>query len=254
MGLMLNGVLGFLLGAVVGSFAATVLVRWPQGRAVSRGRSSCDRCQATLGPLELVPVLSFIIQRGRCRRCGGSIDARHVAVELAAGVTGAVAFIAHPLPLALATAVLGWWLLLIACLDFEHHWLPDALTLPLVPAGLAVAYAGIGPSLVDRAVGAAVAAAALWLIARAYRLVRRRDGMGAGDWKLFAGLGAWLGWTTLPFVLLGASILGLAAAILMRARGGDVSGATRLPLGTLLAVAAWPLWLLNAAAAPILFD
>ena len=133
---------GLLLGAIVGSFLATILIRWPRGESALGGRSRCDACGETLGPLALVPILSFIVMRGRCRHCGARIDRRHLAIELAAALVGLAAFAAHPLPLALVTAMLGWWLLLIAALDLEHHWLPDLLTLPLVPLGLAAAWAG----------------------------------------------------------------------------------------------------------------
>ena len=148
--------LGLIFGAIVGSFLATLLIRWPQGRSVVAGRSRCDGCGASLGVRDLVPVLSYAALHGKCRRCGGRIDRRHLAAELAAAAIGLVALIAHPLPLALVTLLLGLWLLLLAMLDVEHHWLPDRLTLPLIALGLAAAWAGFGPPLLDRAVGAGV--------------------------------------------------------------------------------------------------
>lgn len=243
----IGAAVGTLLGAIVGSFLATILIRWPEERSALGGRSACDSCGARLGARDLVPILSFLAVRGRCRACGAPIDPRHLVMELAAALAGAAAFAAHGWPLGLATALLGWWLLLAIALDAEHEWLPDALTLPLIPLGLAFAWAGLGPPLLDRAVGAAAGGLGLWGIAALYRLARGRDGMGGGDPKLLAGLGAWLGWTQLPFVLLGAGILGLAAALLMRLRGGEIGATTRLPLGALLALAAWPLWLVAAA-------
>lgn len=200
-----------------------------------------------LGPAELVPVLSFAFSRGRCRRCGAAIDSRHLAIEIAAAAIGAAALFALPPAAGLATAVLGWWLLLLAAIDLEHHWLPDKLTLPLLPAGLLVAIAGIGPELRERILGAALGWAALFAIAFAYRSLRGREGMGGGDPKLFGAIGAWVGALQLPFVLVGAGLLGLAAIALMRIRGEEVSGTSRLPLGTLMAVAAWPVWLITAA-------
>ncbi|HEX8193840.1 MAG TPA: A24 family peptidase [Allosphingosinicella sp.] len=245
--------LGSIAGAIAGSFAATLLVRWPQGLAASRGRSRCDGCSVTLGALELVPVFSYVAQRGRCRHCSAAVDPRHPAFEIAAAVVGAVAFLSavNPLP-GLVSALFGWWLLLIAALDFEHHWLPDRLTLPLIPAGLAVGYAGIGAPLAERMIGAAVAGAGLWCIAWLYESVRGTRGMGGGDPKLFAAIGAWLGWVPLPFVLVGASLFGLAAVLFMQQAGRDVRGTSRLPFGTLLAAAAWPLWLYAVAAEPSL--
>ena len=238
--------LGFVFGAVVGSFLATILIRWPEGRSFVAGRSRCDRCGAPLGPADLVPILSFLVQRGRCRRCGAPIDRRHMMVELAAAVVGLVAFLAHPLPLAFVTLALGLWLLLVALLDVEHEWLPDLLTLPLVPLGLAAAWAGFGPPLTDRLLGAALGWALLFMLALAYRRLRGREGLGGGDPKLLAGLGAWLGALQLPFVLLAAGLLGLAAVLLMRLRGEEIGAASRLPLGALMAVAAWPVWLVIA--------
>jgi leader peptidase (prepilin peptidase) / N-methyltransferase len=237
---------GLLLGAIVGSFLATILIRWPRGESALGGRSRCDSCGETLGPLALVPIVSFLAGRGRCRRCGARIDRRHLAIELAAAFVGLAAFVAHPLPLALVTAALGWWLLLIAALDLEHHWLPDRLTLPLIPLGLAAAWAGFGALFAERFAGAAIGWAALALIAFAYQRLRGREGMGRGDPKLLGALGAWLGALQLPFVLLGAGLLGLAAILSLRLRGEKVTATTRLPLGTLMALAAWPLWLLAA--------
>ncbi|MGZ8281911.1 MAG: prepilin peptidase [Allosphingosinicella sp.] len=238
---------GLVLGAILGSFVATVLIRWPQGKSVIAGRSRCDSCGKPLGPRDLVPLLSYAALHGRCRGCGVRIDRRHLGVELSAALVGLVALIAHPLPLAIVSALLGLWLLLIAALDVEHHWLPDRLTLPLIPLGLVAAWAGFGPPLLDRLLGAALGWGVLVLIAIAYRWLRGREGMGGGDPKLLAALGAWLGAYQLPFLLVGAGVLGLGAALLMRLRGEEVSATSRLPLGALLAVTAWPVWLVVAA-------
>jgi leader peptidase (prepilin peptidase)/N-methyltransferase len=239
--------LGLILGAIVGSFLATLMIRWPRGRSVIAGRSRCDSCGVALGPRDLVPLLSYAALHGRCRRCGASIDKRHIATELAAAVVGLIALIAHPLPLAVITLLLGLWLLLIAALDVEHHWLPDKLTLPLIPLGLVAAWAGYGPPLDQRLIGAVSGWVVLFAIAALYRRLRGREGMGGGDPKLLAALGAWVGVLQLPFVLLGAGLLGLAAVLLMRLRGEQVTGSSRLPLGALMAVAAWPIWLVVAA-------
>jgi len=236
-----------MLGAIAGSFLATLLIRWPKGESALAGRSRCDSCGAALRAHELVPILSFLLQRGRCRSCGGRIDNRHLAVELAAALAGAAAVLAHPLPLAAVTALLGWWLLLVAALDLERQWLPDRLTLPLIPLGLAAGWAGLGPPLEERAIGAAAGWAALALIALLYRRLRGREGMGGGDPKLLAGIGAWVGALQLPYILLGAGLLGLAAVALMKLRGEVVTATSRLPLGTLMAIAAWPVWLIIAA-------
>ena len=235
-----------VLGAIVGSFVAALVIRWPRGESVVGGRSRCDSCGEVLRPRELVPVLSYLLQRGRCRRCGARIDPKHLAIELAGALTGVVAVLAHPLPLALVTAGFGWWLLAVAAIDAEEQWLPDALTLPLVLLGLLAGWAGFGPPLLDRALGALAGGLGLALLALLYRAARGREGMGGGDPKLLAGIGAWLGVLQLPFVLLGAGMVGLVAALAMALRGQQVGATTRLPLGSLMAVAAWPLWIIAA--------
>ncbi len=239
--------LGFVLGAVIGSFLAAMLVRWPQGRSVTRGRSQCDGCGRTLGASDLVPILSYALARGRCRHCGGTIDRRLLAIEAGAALIGLTAIAAHPIPAAIFTALFGWWLFVLAALDVEHQWLPDRLTLTLLPAGLAVAAIGIGPPLEARLIGAVAGYASLALIGWGYAKLRGREGLGGGDPKMFAAIGAWLGWALLPHVLLGAGLIGLAVVLLMRLRGRAVAATDRLPLGTLMALAAWPIWLLVAA-------
>lgn len=235
--------IGLLLGAIAGSFIATVHMRWPEGRSALFGRSRCDICNAPIAARDLVPVVSYFMLRGLCRRCKVPIDPRHVAIEMTAAALGMIALVAQPGLPGFAAAALGWWLLLIAIIDLQYHWLPDRLTLPLIPLGLLAAWAGLGPDLRDAAIGAGAGFAILFLIAWGYRRLRKREGMGGGDPKLFAALGAWLGWQQLPLVLVGAGLLGLVAVLLMRARGEKVTAAHRLPLGTFMAVAAWPIWL-----------
>lgn len=231
---------GFVLGALIGSFIATLVLRWPQGRSVIVGRSHCDACGKTLGPHELVPLLSFALSKGRCRSCGAPIDHRHFWVELAAAAIGAVSLALVPGWPGLAGALFGWTLLTLALLDAEHFWLPDKLTLPLLLLGLLIVNE---PPLLHRAIGAAAGYAVLALIGLAYRAARGREGLGGGDPKLLAAIGAWLGWQALPFVLLAASLAGLGWAAIAALRGRPMSGQDRLPLGTLMAVAAWPIWL-----------
>ena len=237
--------LALILGAAIGSFLATILVRWPQGRSVVAGRSHCDGCGRTLGARDLVPILSWSLARGRCRRCGARIDRRHLAAEVGAAMVGVAAILAHPMPLAAVTAIFGWWLFLLAALDLEHQWLPDRLTWPLLAAGLAAAWGGFGLPLETRLIGAAAGFLSLFAIGTLYRALRGREGLGGGDPKLLAAIGAWLGWPMLPFVLLGAGLIGLAAVALKRIRGERVAATDRLPLGTLMALAAWPIWIVT---------
>jgi leader peptidase (prepilin peptidase) / N-methyltransferase len=225
---------GGLLGLVIGSFLGLLSARWPLGQAIT-GRSRCDHCGVQLGVAELVPVLSFVGLRGRCRHCGGAIAPRHLAIELAAGVIGAVLLWRYP-PLAGAAAALaGWWLLLLIVLDAEHQWLPDILTLPLIPAGLLLGQAiGFAP-LGERILAAGLGFFVLWALRTGYRLRTGREGMGGGDPKLFAGIGALLGVIPLPFLLTASAGLGLVLALKDVLQGRAVSRTTRLPLGALLA-------------------
>jgi len=235
--------IGAAAGAIIGSFVATVTIRWPQGRSAMGGRSACDGCGVTLVARDLVPLASWILLRGRCRRCGDRIDPRHPAIELAAAVIGASALAVAPGWSGVAGCVFGWTLLLLLVLDAEHFWLPDRLTLPLAAAGLAAAGLGLEPSFESRAIGLVAGWGGLTLVAAGYRLWRGRQGLGGGDPKLFGAIGAWLGWAALPAVLFGAAMTGLVVVALRLIRGRAVTATDRLPFGVLLALAAWPAWL-----------
>jgi leader peptidase (prepilin peptidase)/N-methyltransferase len=234
--------LGAIAGAILGSFIGALTARWPQGRSIATGRSRCDHCDAVLAPRDLVPVFSHLILRGRCRHCGGRIAPRHMAIEITAAGIGAVALALHPDAAGVAGAVFGWALLTLLVLDIEHMWLPDKLTLPLLALGLVVGY-WLPPLIGDRAIGAAAGFASLALIAFGYKALTGRVGMGGGDPKLFGAIGAWLGWMALPLVLLLAALLGLALVGYDRLAGRAVNRHSRVPLGALLAVAAWAMWL-----------
>lgn len=233
---------GALLGAIIGSFLATLVIRWPLGLSVASGRSHCDTCHRSLSVSELIPLVSFALQKGRCRGCGAAINPRHTYVELGCAAIGAVALAVSPNIAGLAGAAFGWTLLALAMLDAEHFWLPDLLVLPLGIVGLAVGAAGIGLSLNDRIIGALAGFLSLETIRITYRLTRGREGLGGGDPKLLGAIGAWLGWQVLPFVVLGAAGLGLLWVLSKMVRRQIVTATDRIPLGTLLAVAAFAAW------------
>ncbi len=233
---------GGFAGLIIGSFIAALTWRWPQGRSIVAGRSACDACGVVLGPRDLVPLLSYVWLRGRCRHCGVAIAPRHVAIELAAGAIGVTALALHPDGHGLAGAIFGWALLALLVLDVEHLWLPDRLTLPLGLSGVAASL-WLGWPLLDSVVGAAAGWASLAGISAAYKALTGRTGMGGGDPKLFAAIGAWLGWPVLPLVLVLAALLGLALAGYDRVSGRAVTRHSRVPLGAMLAAAAWPLFL-----------
>lgn len=148
-----------------------------------------------------------------------------------------------PGPLGAVSAVLGWWLFLIAILDAEHFWLPDRLTIPLGLFGLIAAGFYDPANWLDHAIGAAAGFLALALIAFSYRRLRKREGLGGGDPKLLAAGGAWVGWIGLPSVLVWASAAALAVIVAMILRGGHVGLQQRIPLGLYLALGIWLTWL-----------
>lgn len=238
---------GALLGLIIGSYLATLALRWPAGDGASQGRSRCDGCANTLGWPDLIPVLSYAFRRGRCGHCGARIDPVHPVTELAAALIGALSFALHPGLQGLAGAIFGWALLVLAVLDIRHFWLPDRLTLPLLALGIGSAWFFGMPRLSDSLVGAMAGFLLLVGINALYRMMRGRDGLGGGDSKMLAAIGAWLGWHMLPFIVLLASATGLLAVLFGSLRGRRITATDRLPFGAFLAVVAWPLWLARDA-------
>lgn len=232
-----------VLGLVVGSFIGLVSLRWPAEQDIVAGRSRCAGCARTLAIRDLIPVLSYTASSGRCRTCRARIPVRYPLLELACAGIGLWAAAHQSGPLALVTAAFGWTLLLIAVIDAEHYWLPDALTLPLLATGLIAAGVLAPGALADRAVGAAAGFAILWGLAWIYRRLRGRDGLGGGDPRLFAAIGAWVGWMGLPTVLLWACGLGLSLVAARLALRKPVAGRDQLPFGVFLAIGVWLTWL-----------
>jgi len=194
-----------------------------------------------------VPLVSWLLARGRCRRCKAPIGEFYPLVELAAlGVVVWAGTLDTEAALWL-DCLLGWGLLTLAWIDAEHLLLPDILTLPLILFGLGAAWYLRWPPLVDAAAGAAVGYLSFRLLALAYRWLRGRDGLGAGDAKLLAAGGAWLGWQALGDVVLGAALAGILWFIATRRPGTDeprsdeppAAGPAELPFGPALAVAIW---------------
>lgn len=248
LGLLVSG--AAVLGAVIGSFLGASLVRLPEGRSVVSGRSACDGCGKALTIAELVPVLSWLVQRGKCRACGVRIGGWQLACELGGGAVGVGSVLLAREGLVLAGMLFGWQLLLLALLDLRHLWLPRGLVGLLAGTGLAVVFArawsiqGMDPVLVSLG-GGALGYLMLWAIARFYLKARGREGMGAGDPPLLGAIGIWVGPLGVVEVMLGASILGIAVAIVMLVSRRNIAADTALPLGTCLAATAWPIFLLQ---------
>ncbi len=239
--------LPLLIAPFIGSFLGVLIERLPTGRAIARSRSTCDHCGAILRARELVPLASFVLQRGRCRHCGGAIGWLHPAVEVAALGVALCAVATSTTPQqAWAGCLLGWTLLTLAWIDALWMVLPDALTLPLLLAGLGVAFAIDPDSVFSHALGAATGYLALLGVAWAYRALRHREGLGSGDAKLLAAAGAWLGTSALPWVVLIAALGALGWALLCSARGHKLRATTALPFGPFISAATWLIWQFGA--------
>jgi leader peptidase (prepilin peptidase)/N-methyltransferase len=259
----------FVLGLVVGSFLNVVIYRLPimlqrewqlqaaevlsqapvaaQDRfTLSTPRSACPHCKAPITALQNIPLLSWLLLRGRCASCKQPISARYPLVELATGLLSAlVAWHFGFGPAAACGILITWLLIAMTGIDIDHQLLPDNLTLPLMWAGLLAAVL-IGPtpgvalpvSPSDAILGAVAGYLSLWAVFHAFRLITGKEGMGYGDFKLFAALGAWLGWHSLLLIIMLSAATGAVLGILMiLLRGRD--RAAPMPFGPYLAAAGW---------------
>ena len=229
-----------LTAPVVGSFLAVLIRRLPRGALLTPARSSCEACGNPIALRDLVPLTSILILRGRCRVCRTAIPAQHWQVELAAVAIPATALLAGVEPASIwPVCLFGWTLLALAWIDWDWLLLPDVLTLPLVLAGL-VATVWLDPVMaIDHALAAACGYGAVQLLALAYRRLRGRHGIGGGDAKLLAAIGAWIGLAALPWVIMGAALTGLALAGVMVLRGRAMAAGSAIPFGPCLALAGW---------------
>jgi leader peptidase (prepilin peptidase)/N-methyltransferase len=175
-----------------------------------RPRSTCPACGHGIRAWENIPLVSWLALRGRCSACRARISARYPLVELLAGIGAAyAAWRFGPTLAALAAALFVWFTIALAFIDQQTGYLPDDLTLPLVWIGLLANLGGAFVPLADAVVGAAAAYLFLWSVNALFRLARGMDGMGYGDFKLYAAVGAFLGWKFLPLVILLSSLVGL---------------------------------------------
>jgi leader peptidase (prepilin peptidase)/N-methyltransferase len=211
-----------------------------------RPRSACPACGAPITALQNVPVLSWLALRGRCAACRARISVRYPGVELATAVlSAAVAWHFGVTTGAACALLLTWALIALTGIDIDHQLLPDDITLPLLWAGLLAAvvigpHAGVALPVAprDAILGAVAGYGSLWLVYHAFKLVTGKEGMGRGDFKLYAALGAWLGWKVLPLVILLSAATGAILGIAMIAlRGRD--RAAPMPFGPYLAAAGW---------------
>jgi leader peptidase (prepilin peptidase) / N-methyltransferase len=227
----------------VGSFLGVIVQRLPDGSPIAWTRSRCDQCGVPLKARDLAPIVSWLVLKGRCRHCGHYLGWFHPGIEVAAVAVALTAVLADSGQSLWLDCLLGWWLLALAWVDLRSWLLPDALTLPLVVAGLVAAAAFDPEQLTDRSLGGAAGYLSLLTIAALYRRLRRREGLGGGDAKLLAAAGAWVGVAALPQVILVAALSALAAAGLLRLAGIRLTAQSPLPFGPFLALATWVLWL-----------
>ena len=234
-----------LIGLVMGSAVSALAWRLPRGRSWVHGRSACPSCGHLLSPLDLVPLLSWLLSRGRCRHCAAPVSLRYPFNELACALWAVLVYrhtgLVPMMPLVL---VWGWMMVALLWIDYDFQLLPDALTFP--GSLIAIAAAALGPGGRHALFGVLMGAGLLWVVAELYFRVRRIEGMGGGDVKLAAMFGALLGpWGALLTILLAAFAGSLWGGLLMLRGQGD--GKTALPFGTLLAPAAMVVYLAGDA-------
>ena len=224
-------------GAVVGSFLNVLIYRLPLGRSVVWPSSACPHCGRELAWYENVPVISWLALGAKCRTCRGPISARYPFVEaLTAAMFAGAWWFFGPGALAVSRVVFGCMLIVLFAIDLEHQLLPNAITLPGVVVGFAFSVF-TEPGWLSSLIGIAVGGGSLYAIAEAYYRVRREEGLGMGDVKMLAMVGAFLGWKLALVTLMMASIAGsIVGLILIASRRGGMKYA--LPFGTFLAVGA----------------
>ncbi len=248
-----------ILGLLVGSFLNVVIFRLPKMMehdwhcqcaelrgeplpdtpppSLVRPRSACPQCGHPIGILENIPLLSFIVLRGRCSACKARISRRYPLVEaICALISAGIALCFGPTPEAIGVLVFTWTLIALTFIDFDTKYLPDALTLPLLWCGLLFNLGNTFTPLPSAVIGAMAGYLSLWSVYWLFKLVTGKEGMGYGDFKLLAALGAWLGWQLLPLVILLSSLVGAVvgiALIVLARRGRDIP----IPFGPYLAAA-----------------
>lgn len=224
-----------LAGLVLGSFLNVVIHRLPRGRSTVKPRSGCPYCLAPLKARDNVPILSFLLLRGRCRACSAPISWRYPVVE---GLT-AVLYVAcaarfGATPEALIAALFCTLMLVLAAIDAEHFLLPDKLTLPGIVAGVALQPWLPRTTVLDSLLGVLGGAGALILLINYWYWIRGEEGMGLGDVNMLAMIGAFLGWQGAILSLVAAALVGALTGILLLV-GGRAGMGSRLPFGVFLA-------------------
>ncbi len=253
---MIESVLGFLAGLLIGSFLNVCIFRLPRDLSVVRPRSFCPACEQTIAWYDNIPVVSFILLRGRCRRCNEPISIRYPLVELVTAVlfSGALYHYGVSLP-ALKFCAFSAIIVTLVAADLEERILPDEFTLGGVVLGLILAWFAplnialaylLAPnsrnthllSVIEAALGAIVAAGAIWLVGELYYRLRKREGLGFGDVKMVAMIGAFMGLQGALLTLIAGSILGGIGGLIYIFLTGKNASTYQLPFGAFLGVSA----------------
>ena len=202
-------------------------------------RSRCPKCDHGIAWYENIPVVSWLALKGKCKGCATPISKRYPVIELTSGVlAGLCAWHFGYGPWLAFTLFATWTLLAAAMIDADTTLLPDSMTYPLLWAGLLAALLGVSPvSLPDAVVGAMAGYLSLWSVYWLFKLLTGKEGMGYGDFKLLAALGAWTGWQYLPLIILLSSVVGLVFTLIATLFGGEKR--TQIPFGPYLAAAGW---------------
>ncbi|MCB1734616.1 MAG: prepilin peptidase [Gammaproteobacteria bacterium] len=201
--------------------------------------SRCPSCDTPIKPWHNIPVFGWLFLRGRCSHCGTEISLYYPLVELTGGVlAGIVAWQVGPGIEAMIVMAFTWTLLALAVIDLREQLLPDTITLPLLWAGLVVSLFGYFVEVQSAVIGAIAGYVTLWIVYWVFRLLTGKEGLGYGDFKLFAAFGAWMGWQALPVIIVMSSVVGAVVGVTLMLVNSKGWG-QRLPFGPFLAGAAW---------------
>ena len=234
----INYVFFFILGALLGSLANVLIVRLPQGESFLISRSRCLKCKSVIRWYDNIPIFSWFILKGRCRQCGSSFSFRYPLVEcLMAAIFLLIYLKFQNSWLQLEYSVFCFALVVGSFIDFDHMILPDEITLSGILLGLLGAWINPERDFLSAFMGVILGGGFLWLIACIYYLLRKEEGIGGGDIKLLAWIGAVLGWLAIPLVILVASLVGSFVGILVSLRSSQ-GMKTAIPFGPYLALGA----------------
>jgi leader peptidase (prepilin peptidase)/N-methyltransferase len=211
----------FVFGACVGSFLNVCIHRLPADESVIRPRSRCPRCRTPIGWRDNIPLLSWLWLGGRCRACQEPIAGRYPVIEAITGLLAMLVCLRFGVTLhALVAFVFAAALVVVTVIDLDHRFIPDEVSLPGIVAGLAAAFLPGPPTPADALAGMLLGGGVLWAVAAGYQRATGVEGMGFGDVKLLAMIGAFLGWQAIPPILVIASVTGSLAGLVMIALGG----------------------------------